>query len=122
MIYIKNIGKSLLSFIITIVALLIVITIFNYFNILNYKIVNLLKFIIPFIASLVSGFIVGINSNNKGYLEGIKVGSIIIIILLIFNILGFNNTNLTNIINYSLILLFNIVGSMVGINRKKNEK
>ncbi|MBQ8234102.1 MAG: TIGR04086 family membrane protein [Bacilli bacterium] len=121
MIYIKNIGKSLLSFIITIVALLIVITIFNYFNILNYKIVNLIKFIIPFIASLVSGYTIGIESKNKGYLEGIKVGLIIIIILLIFNILGFNNINISNIINYILIILFNTVGSMIGINRK-NEK
>ena len=59
--------------------------------------------------------------NKKGYLEGIKFGLIMIVIILIFNLLIFKNEfNLISILYYLSLLFVSTIGSMIGIKRKSN--
>ena len=84
--------------------------------------VNIFSYIIPFLSFFIGGFILGRKSINKGWLEGIKLGLICIFILFIFNFLAFNQGySLNNLINYLIVLLANILGSMIGINTKKDQ-
>ena len=96
----------------------IIITILNYFNILNGTLLKTINLIIPLIAVLVGSYRLGKTSNNKGYIEGLKYGILWIIILIISNLITKSLTWITSI--YMIILLLvSIFSSILGINRKK---
>lgn len=121
MFFIKNSSKSILISISSLLILTFIITLFNYINIINFNIVNILSYIIPFISFFIGAFYLGKKSLNRGWFEGLKLGIISIIILFIFNFLAFNEGyNLENIILYCIVLISNIFGSMIGISRKKD--
>lgn len=115
---VKSLAKSILYFIIMIITSTILITILNYFNIVNNNVINILKFIFPIVATIVSSFILGKNSKEKGYLEGLKLGAIITIVFFILNLL-IDKFNIRTIIYYIIIIFTSILSSMVGINKRK---
>lgn len=118
--YLKNIAKSLLyTFSITIFSIFI-ITILNYFNIINGKILSVFMTLIIISALFVGGYLIGKNSKQNGWLEGIKLSLIIIAILALFNYLGLKKEfHLTQIIYYLILTIACTLGSMVGINKRK---
>ena len=121
MLFLKNGGKSLLISLISILVLTFIITLFNYINIISLSVVNIFSYIIPFISFFIGAFILGKKSLNKGWLEGIKLGLICLIILFIFNFLAFSEGyTLSNLILYVIVLISNILGAMIGINMKKD--
>lgn len=116
--------KYLKAFIYTfgiILISMIVITLFSYFNILNVKLINVLKLIVIISSIFIGAFIIGKNSLKKGYLEGIKYGLMFIGIIFIINIIFIKELQLSLIIYYLIILVSSILGSMFGINFKKND-
>lgn len=118
--YIKKIGKSLLYVFVPILVIMFIFTILNYFNIMSYKVLNVMKYIVLIVSIFVGGFIFGKNSNNKGWLEGLKFGLIIVVILLLFNYLVFNMPfTIKALIYYGTVLATSILGSVLGINKKK---
>lgn len=118
--YLKNLGISLLYIIGTILVLTFIISIFNYFNIINDKIVSIFKIIIPIISLLIGGFYMGKRSIKKGFLEGIKLGAIFSLILIIFNFLAFGNSfKFKYLLFYLILIISSVLGSMIGINRKR---
>lgn len=121
MLFLKNGSKSLLISIVLTLILTFFITLLNYINLINLNVVNIFSYIVPFISFFIGAFLLGKNSISKGWLEGIKLGLICIIILFIFNFLAFNEGyTIQNIILYSIILVSNILGGMIGINTKKD--
>lgn len=118
--YLKNIAKSLLyTFSITIFSIFI-ITILNYFNIINGKILSVFMILIIISSLFVGGYLIGKNSKQNGWLEGIKLSLIIIAILALFNYLGLKKEfHLTQIIYYLILTIACTLGSMVGINKRK---
>jgi len=119
--YLKKIGFSLGSWVIMVLIFSFINTIFNYFDVYNYNVYVIISFIIVIISSLISGFIIGQRSLKRGWLEGIKLGLICIFILFVFNFLAFNQGySISNFINYGIVLISNILGSMIGINTKKD--
>ena len=123
MFFFKKLGKSFLISLITLLVLTLIVTIFNYIGLFNLSIVNIFSYITPFISLFIGGFIMGKNTVNKGWLEGIKFGLICIIIFTIFNYLAFDTFfNISNIILYVITLIASILGSIIGINFKKNNE
>jgi len=119
--FLKNCWKPLLISFISILVLTFIITLFNYINLFSLNIVNIFSYIIPFISFFIGGILLGKKSINKGWLEGIKLGLICIFILFVFNFLAFNQGySISNFINYGIVLISNILGSMIGINTKKD--
>ena len=122
MLFLKRIGKSLGISLIILLSLTLLITILNYIGLIGTKIVNVFSYITPFISLFIGGIIIGKESLNKGWLEGIKYGIICIIIFFIFNFLAFDTGfNISNIILYIITLVGSILGGMIGINLRKNE-
>lgn len=97
----------------------IIITIFNYFNILNGIPLKIIMLLIPLIGVFIGSFKIGKLSNKKGYIEGIKYGSFWTLLLLIINLITKKFTILS-IIYYVILLLVSIFASILGINKKKN--
>lgn len=118
--FIKKIGKALLISITTLFISTFIMTIFNYVNLIKYKALNIIEIIILFITIFNGSFYVGKNSNQKGWLEGIKFGLIFLIILILFNYLGFNiKFEIKNILYYLILLTSSLLGGMVGISFKE---
>ena len=118
--YLKKLGFSFLYIIGTILISTFIITLLNYFNIISDKVISIFKILIPILSLFIGGFYIGKRSNNKGYLEGLKLGLIFSIFLLIFNFLAFSNSfKLKYLLFYIIIITSSILGSMIGINRKK---
>ena len=115
---VKNLLKSILYFFIFVLVTNIIITFFNYFNLLNSNIINLLKFITPVLGIFGISYYLGKKSVKKGYLEGLKLGSIIILVFLIISLI-LKSFGLKNLVYYLILLLISTLGSMIGINRKK---
>lgn len=122
MLYLKKLSKSLGISIIILLVMTFIITLLNYINLINIKIVNAFSYITPFISFFIGGLLLGKTSINKGWLEGIKFGLVIIILSFIFNYLAFDQGfNISNVILYTITILSSIIGSMVGINLKNSD-
>ena len=108
--YLKNIIFSLGTFILVLLVFTFLISFFSYFNIMNDNITTIFKMFIPIISILTSSIYMGINSNKLGWLEGLKLGIIICILLLLFSILGLNkNFKINQILFYSILIFTSII-------------
>ena len=120
--YLKKISISLACILGFIFIATFILTFFNYINIINFKIMTILKLILPIMALFLGGFVIGRRSNQKGWLEGLKLGLIFVVILVLFNYLGLNNKfELKNLLYYLILITTTIFGSIIGINIKKNK-
>ena len=113
-----NYLKSMVHTLSTILITTIIITIFNYFNILNGIPLKIIMLLIPIIGVFIGSFKIGKVSNKKGYIEGLKYGIIWLLLLLVINLITKEFTILS-IIYYIIILLISIFASILGINKKK---
>jgi len=112
--------KSFVLFLLCFIVLFFIFNSLSYFDIVGNNFIYLSNFIFFFISSFISGIYIGLNSLNKGYLEGIKVGGIIILFLFSISIFFTNKLfSIYLIVIYFLVVLFSIVGSIIGINKKK---
>ena len=113
---IMNYLKSLLWCFGILIISSIIITIFNYFNVINGIVLKIIFLIIPIISIFIGSYRLGKLSNEKGYIEGIKLIWVIlfVIICLICKVFDW-----TSIIYYFILLFISILGSILGINKKK---
>lgn len=120
--YLKKLGFSFIYIISSLLILTFIITFLNYFNIISDKVISIFKILIPIISLFIGGFYIGKNSNSKGYLEGLKLGFIFSLILIIFNYLAFDYSfKLKYLLFYLIIITSSILGSMIGINKRKKQ-
>lgn len=120
--FLKNSLKSLLYIFSIIIVSTFLVTTLNYFNIIGPKLLTIFKILIILSSMFTGGIIIGKNSKQKGWLEGIKLGLIVTVILVLFKYLGLNQKFLiTNIIYYIILTISCTLGSMIGINKKKND-
>ena len=120
--FLKNSLISLLYIFSIIIVSTFLVTTLNYFNIIGPKLLTIFKILIILSSMFTGGIIIGKNSKQKGWLEGIKLGLIVTVILILFKYLGLNQKFLiTNIIYYIILIISCTLGSMIGINKKKND-
>lgn len=102
-----------------VVGALLLITLLYYFNFVNDQVFSFLKLFIVLGSAFVNSFILGRKTDKKGYLEGAKFGLIIILLMLIPTIIS-ANFKFKILIYYLIILITTILGSMIGISKKRN--
>lgn len=115
---IKNLLMSLFYFVLYLSIGIIILTIFNYFNIFSTKLISILKLLISVLGLFVFAYRLGKRSSKKGYLEGLKLGGLVTFIFLIISLLS-KSFEMKSIIYYLILILSSTLGSMIGINRKK---
>ena len=113
---IKTYLKSYLYLLITIITLTIILSLINYFIPFNNTICLIC---ILSISMLFSSIILGKNSKQKAYLEGLKFSGSFLLLITILKILISSEFNYKVIIIYFLTIFTSIIGSMLGINLKK---
>lgn len=114
----KKILNSILTFFIIILVGTLIITLINYFSLLPSNIISILKLILPITTIFISSYKLGKQSEKKGYIEGLKLGIIIITIFIILTLL-LDKLSVKSSLYYLILLLTSTLSSMIGINRKK---
>lgn len=113
--------KVLLYILIPLLVLSIIMTLFQHFNILGESGTNYFKLIAIALSMLIGGIYIGTKATKKGWLEGIKVGLEVIIILFIVSYLAFDKgISIKTLIYYIIIVSSAMLGSMIGINKRKS--
>ena len=111
MTYLKKYGLRLLyTFLVIIISLLLINTLY-YFNIINNNLYKVLKIIPILISIFINAYILGKNTDQKGYLEGLKLS---------ITLITKQPLKLKVILYYLIIGITSILGSMIGINKKKD--
>ena len=118
---IKKYIKPMIYFYVTLLSYLIIITTLNYFNIVSYKTVSLICFIVVILLFMMIGFMVAMRSNKKGYINGLIIGGFNIILFLFLAFILGTNPKLNIGIYFLILLLSSTIGGMFGINYKNKE-
>lgn len=118
--YFKNLGMSFLYVIVSMTILILIMTLLSYFNILKDSGTTFMKIIIPIISLFIGGFTLGKKASKKGWLEGIKIGAICCVFIVLFNFLAYSHSfEVKNLLYYLILIVSSILGSMIGINKKQ---
>lgn len=116
----KSILISIGWFMVSLIVYLLIITTFAHFNIISYKTVSVMSFIFMCLLFMYNGFKVGKKSEKRGYLSGLIIGSINIILVLLLALVFRSIPELKSLIYFLVLLLSSTLGGMFGINFKKN--
>lgn len=109
--------RALLLIFISLVLGTVLLNTLYYFDILSNNMIKYGKILISILSFFLGGIYLGRNSPNKGYLYGIRLSIIVIIIYIVFGII-FNNITLSRIIFYLIVSFCITFGAMIGINKK----
>lgn len=112
-------GKCLFYQIIEMLIILLVLSFFYYYHFLSFKAYSLLKIIFLLFSIFINSFFLGKKCSKKGYLTGLLYGLILILLSFGF-VLSFSKFHLKLLYFYGLILSSTILGSIVGINKKRS--
>lgn len=106
---------------IVLIILTLISTILYYFDIIGNNANNTFK-IISFIITFIStGIYIGKKSLKKGWLEGLKISGINILLFVLISLLFKYNFNIIQFVYYLISALTVVLGSMIGINFKRKK-
>ena len=112
--YLKSIGM----FIIFIVVIALATSLINLTGI-NSNITNKVSVILTALSFFIVSALASKSSNEKGYILGIKLGLIFVILMTLVNLLFFKSSfNIDRIIYYSILIISSILGGSFGKNLK----
>ncbi len=93
-------------------------SIFYLYTNMSYNVNCLILFIWSAIGLFVINFLNGKRTNQKGYLEGLKLGGLVIFLFFIISLFTKDFISLSKIIYYGVLILISIIASSIGINFK----
>ncbi len=114
--------KSLIYTFGMIIIFSLIITLLNYIGLVTGTTLKVLKLIIPIISVFVGGIIMGKNSIKKGWLNGLKIGIVTTLLLLLITIISKTEISFKTFIYYLILLADIMFGSMVGISKTSSNK
>lgn len=94
----------------------ILLAILNYTGITKLSTITKINFVFIAIICFIAGLRRGKKASKRGYLEGLKLGGIVILILFLLNLIFYRSFSLYVFLYYLIILVATVMGSMLGIN------
>ena len=110
--------RGILYFYLILIGFIVFITTFNYFNIIDYKTLSIISFVFMIALFMLSGFLIAKKSNRNGYVNGLIMGIINIVLLLFLSLILGESPKLSVGIYFLILLLSSTIGGMFGINFK----
>ena len=115
---IKIFLKSILIIIIGLFISSIIINTLYYFDIVSNNVIKYLKMFLGISIFFISGLYIGKKSTFKGYINGLKLSMIIVILFILLGII-FKNINVLRIVYYLITTTCITFGAMIGISKKE---
>ena len=119
--YLKKLGKFLLIIFSSILILGLLLNTLYYFDIVNNNIYNIMKMLIVLVTLFVSALFFGKSSLKYGIVEGLKLGAIFLLVMVILKTITNSPFDIRTIIYSIIILLTTSVGAVIGINKKEKK-
>ena len=94
------------------------LNILNYFDILSINVYKMLLMLFSIFSITTGSYYLGNKSDNKGYLNGLIYGIIIVLLFLFLSIISSNSLNSSSFIYYLIIIISSLVAGTIGINKK----
>ena len=114
----KNLLKYLGYYTLFLITLVFITSLLNLIGV-NSTITNLLIFIFNISLFFIFGLKNGKKASNKGYLAGLKVGGLFLLVLIIISLFTSKNIfSLSTFIYYLVLILASTLGGSLGINKK----
>jgi len=114
--------KDIMYVFLTIIIGMFLFTLLNYFNIISDNFLNIIQMILIIGTFIFSGFYFSKRSKKRGIFEGLKIGSIISIFMLLVVLLGFNTPfEWKNLIYYLILIISSMTGGIIGKQGKQKE-
>lgn len=117
--YLKKVIRGLIISFSSFILMLSIATLLTYLNVISGGGILFFNLLIPIVSIFIGSIYLGINSNNNGWLEGLKLGSIITLIIIILNIFLYKSFMLNKLVYYSIFLISSILGGSIGISKRK---
>lgn len=108
--------RNIAIFFLSLLIYLVIATTFSYFEIVSYKVINVISFIFLLMLFMYSGFYLAKRSDSKGYINGLLIGGINICLLFLISLILKCNIELNIILYFLILLLSSTMGGMFGIN------
>lgn len=115
----KKYLKPVVLFLGTFVFYLLLLLLLNYTGVIKLGSIVKINFVVISVITLLLGVIEGKKTSKKGYLEGLKLGGIVVAILFLLNLLFYRTFNVYILLYYLVIVVSSTIGSMIGINLKR---
>ena len=116
--FLKNNGKMILTFLISILIVSFILNLLFYFNMISITMVRVIFWLFSLGLFLFIGIKSGIRSERKGYISGLLKGLAYLIIIFILSIIIGVKMGLLVIFYYITLIFSCIAGGMIGINKK----
>ncbi|HIT38320.1 MAG TPA: TIGR04086 family membrane protein [Candidatus Onthousia faecipullorum] len=116
--YLKKIGKVSLFTFISIIILGLLLNTLYYFDIISNNVYNIAKMIIVLVILFINALLLGKSSDKYGLVEGLKLGGIFLLIMVILKITLNSSFDIRTLIYSIIVLLTTSVGAIIGINKK----
>ncbi len=114
----KNLLKYLGYYTLFLITLVFITSLLNLIGV-NSTITNFLIFIFNISLFFIFGLKNGKKAINKGYLAGLKVGGLFLLVLIIISLFTSKNIfSLSTFIYYLVLMLASTLGGSLGINKK----
>lgn len=117
--YLKKIGISLLISIVSFIILLLINALFIYLGTFKGNIVTITNILIPILSIFIGSFIFGTKIKKNGWLEGLKLGLLYILLYTIINLIIYKYFTIKIIFYFIILLITSILGGMIGITKKR---
>ncbi len=114
----KNYFKAIAYTFLYLIVLILLLTMLHYFNIINDSLLDIGKLIAVFISLFIGGFKVSKQELKKGWLAGLKLSLMIIIIFFLLSLCFSFKIGLRTLIYYLIIITSAMMGSIIKINKK----
>ncbi len=120
--YLKKIGKFILITFVSIIILGLILNTLYYFDVINNNIYNIMKMVIVLGVLFINALFLGKSSNKYGIVEGLKLGAIFLLVMIILKLITNSSFDIRTFIYSFIILLTTSVGAVIGINKKDTTK
>ena len=111
-----NYLKSYTYYIILLVIYLLIISIFYYFELFNYKTVSIINYTANLVLFFLMGFKISKMEHKRGYLNGFLIAIILIIVFSIISLI-YSHFGISNLVYYLSLILSSILGGIFGVTK-----
>ena len=108
------------SLIVPLIAFLLIPLLISIFNLFGVNLNRIVLIIISSVIMLISGFFIGKKSLKKGFVGGGILGLVFVVLLIILGLFFKLKFSLGRFIYYIILILSSMLGSIIGINKKKS--
>lgn len=110
--------KKILLLIVYLFACSIISSIFYLYTNMSYNTNCLILFLLTAVGIFSINFLNGKKTMEKGYLEGVKLGSFTILVFFIISLFNQNFITISKFVYYGILILISLIASSLGINFK----